>query len=281
MSPHADAADCSPVAQINSDLQHAHLELVSAHCAVHQLRLHYSAEDLARFGRRDILRKSAEAASALSDFYASIEKKVPQPEPVTASFHPSPEMIAQAVEWVASYLHEQRNRYFPISSQLSAGHKASLWPLFSPDLLDAVRVVELQGERVEVPEFFAKARALGFEPPEITHMDSLTFLDVIVFNHHITERALFHALVHTVQLKTLGLQRYSELWIQSFIRTRTHFTVPLEVHAFSLASKFLRPSANKFSVEQSVIRWIEEGRYESAPELRSSSTSKLVVPPPR
>jgi len=282
MSPHPDAAEGSPVAQLNSDLQHAHLELVSAHCAVHQLRLHYSAEDLARFGRRDVLRKSAEAASALSDFYSSIEKKVAQPEPVPASFHPSHEMIAEAVDWLASYLHEQRNRYFSLSSDLSGQRKASLRHHFSPELLDAVRVVELQGAGVEVPEFFAKARAFGFDPPEITHMDSLTFLDVLVFNHHITERALFHALIHTVQLKTLGLRRYSELWIQSFIKTRTHFTVPLEIHAFSLASKFVRPSSEKFSVEQSVLRWVEEGRYEAAARgLTSSSAPQLVVPPPR
>src|SRR3984885_7966679 len=70
--------DCAAIAQMNSELQHAQLELLSAHCASHQLRLHYSADDLANFGRRDVLRKSVEAASALHDFYSSIEKKIPQ-----------------------------------------------------------------------------------------------------------------------------------------------------------------------------------------------------------
>jgi len=63
--------------QLNSELQHAQLELLSAHCAVHQLRLHYSYDDLARLGRRDVLRKSAEAASALHEFYCDIEKRSP------------------------------------------------------------------------------------------------------------------------------------------------------------------------------------------------------------
>ena len=45
------------VLDLNSDLQQAQVELLSAHCTVHQLRLHYSSDDLARFGRREVLRR--------------------------------------------------------------------------------------------------------------------------------------------------------------------------------------------------------------------------------
>ena len=256
-----DPADRVSVMQLNSELQQAHLELLSAHCATHQLRLHYSPDDLARFGRRDVLQKSAQAASALNEFYASIENKLPQLESLPAVTQPTPAQIAQAVDWLSTYLQEQRDHYFPACGPLSAQQKALMWPYFSSALLDQVRVVELRGARVAVPEFFTQARALGFEPPEITHMDSLTFLDVIVFNQELTERALFHALVHTVQLQALGLRRYAELWVRSFIKSRTHFTVPLEVHAFSLASKFLHPSAESFSVEDQIRYWIDDDRY--------------------
>ena len=253
-------ADRVSALQLNSELHQAHLELLSAHCATHQLRLHYSADDLARFGRRDVLQKSAQAASALNEFYASIEKKLPVTQSPPAP-QPTPTQVAQAVEWLSTYLQEQREHYFPASGPLSAPQKALMWPYFSPALLDQVRVVELRGARVAVPDFFAQARALGFEPPEITHMDSLTFLDVIVFNEEWSERALFHSLVHSVQLQTLGLERYAELWVQSFIKSRTHFTVPLEVHAFSLASKFLHRAAERFSVEDHVRRWMDDNRY--------------------
>lgn len=278
MCPQHDSADGVPVRQMDSDLQHAHLELVSAHCAVHQLRLHYSADDLARFGRRDILRKSAAAASALNDFYSSLEKKIPHAEP-PAPFQPSPNQVAQAVEWVSSYLLAERERYFSTAGELNSHLKASMWPYFSADLLGRMRVIELQGARVEVPEFFANVKAFGFDPPEIPHMDSLTFLDVIVFNQRISERALFHGLVHAVQIQLLGLERYCELWIHSFIKTRTHFTVPLEVHAFSLASKFLIPSPATFSVEESVMQWIEQGRYDVAPG--NAAAAGFSVLPPR
>lgn len=279
MCPQHDSADGASVRQMNSDLQQVHLELVSAHCAVHHLRLHYSADDLASFGRRDVLRKSAQAASALHEFYIAIEKRIPQSEPATAAFQPTPAHIAQALEWLSSYLHTERERYYPASSRLSAQYRAILWPYFEPELIDQMRVVELQGARVEAPDFFAQVRALGFEPPPITHMDSLTFLDVLVFNQRVSERALFHGLVHAVQIQLLGLERYAELWIHSFIKTRTHFTVPLEVHAFSLASKFLRPSPERFSVEQSVRRWIQEGRYDVP--LGNAAAVGLSVPPPR
>jgi hypothetical protein len=256
-----DPADRVSVMQLNSELQHAQLELLSAHCATHQLRLHYSADELARFGRRDVLQKSAEAAGALNEFYSSIEKKLPPPESYLIAPQPTPAQVARAVEWLSTYLQEQREHYFPASGPLSAQQKALMWPYFSPALLDQVRVVELRGARVAVPEFFAEARTLGFEPPEITHMDSITFLDVVVFNEELSERALFHALVHTVQIQVLGRKRYAELWVHSFVNARAHFSVPLEVHAFSLASKFLHSGAERFSVEDHVRRWINENRY--------------------
>src|SRR5579871_663750 len=247
------------VLQLNSELERAQLELLNAHCATHQLRLQYSPDDLARFGRRDVLRKSAEAASAINDFYAAIANRIPRPEQATVAPPPTSEQIERAIGWLSTYLSQQREHYLDQAIPLTAPRKASLWPYFSPDLLDRVRVLDLHGARVAIPGFFSDVRALGYEPPQISHMDSLTFLDVVVFNQQLTERALFHALVHCVQIRILGLRRYAELWIQGFLRTKAHFTVPLEVHAFSLASKFLR--IERFSVEDQVLQWMEEDRY--------------------
>lgn len=261
MYSYLDPEDRVSVLQMNSELEHAQLELLSAHCAIHQLRLHYSSDDLARFGRRDVLRKSAEAASAIHKFYSAIEDRIPPDGQNSASFQPAPEQVAQAIGWLSSYLKEQQEYYLPVAGPLSAQCQAQMRPYFAHDLLGRIRVIELRGARVRVPDFFAKVRALGFEPPEITHMDSVTFLDVIAFNQRLSERALFHALVHAVQIDILGLQRYAELWVHGFLKTRTHFTVPIEVHAFSLASKFLRPMMEKFSVEDQVRRWVADDRY--------------------
>lgn len=181
-----------------------------------------------------------------------------------APSQPSPEQVAQAVQWLSSYLQEEREYYAPVAVPLSAPCRVRLHQYFAPSLLDRIRVIELRGARVRVPDFFALVRASGFEPPEITHMDSVTFLDVVAFNQTLSERALFHALVHAVQIDILGLERYAELWVQGFLKTRTHFTVPLEVHAFTLTSRFLQPAIGSFSVEDHVVRWYVDDRYESS-----------------
>lgn len=250
-----------PVGQLNAELRHAQLELLSAHCATHQLRLHYSADDLARFGRPEVLRKSAEAASAISEFYAAIEKRVPS-APRPPAFVPTEAQIAQATAWMVTYLRTQRDRYLPAAAPLSPESTFTMTPYFSAALLDRIRVIELEGARVPVPDFFAEARALGFENlPDIPHLDSVTLIDLVAFNEKLCARALFHALVHAVQIQVLGLERYAELWVRGFIRTHAAYSVPLEVHAFSLASKFLRPAPPRFSVEDDVLDWTSAHRY--------------------
>jgi hypothetical protein len=257
-----NADDRIAIVQMNSELQHAQLELLSAHCATHQLRLRFSSDDVARFGQRDILRKSIQAATALSEYYTSIERKIPSAE--TASEPPpvTEKRIQQAVEQVASYLREQREHYFQVGTPLTNHQKALMWPHFSATLLDRVRIVELAGSRVPNPLFYQEYRALGFANlPEIAHMHSLTFLDVVVFNEKITERTLFHGLVHAVQFEVLGLARYTDLFVRSFVNTKLHFSVPLEAHAFSLESKFASTPASRFSVEEQVRLWVKQARY--------------------
>src|SRR5579863_573316 len=182
------------VLNLNSDLQQAQVELLSAQCAVHQLRLHYSSADLARFGHREVLQKSAQAASALHEFYREIENKLPVAKTNKSAVDPAPEQVQQAVEWLSQYLLEQREQYAAVAGPLQPEQKAHMWPYFTPALLDQILVIELHGARVAVPKFFSEIRAQGFEPPEITHMESVTFLDVIAFNQQLSERALFHAL---------------------------------------------------------------------------------------
>jgi hypothetical protein len=258
-----DAGERISVVQLNSELRHAQLELVSAHCAAHQLRLRYSLDDLARLGHRDLLRKSADAASALHEFYQHIDQRLPKIQGQGELFpRITAEQAAQAAQWTAAYLRQQREHYFPAARPLDVAVKFAIAAYFPAGLLERVRVVELHGERVAPPEFLAEARALGFENlPDIPHMESLTFLDVIAFNEKLSERAIFHALVHTLQIQILGLERYAELWVRGFLKSKAHFTVPLEVHAFSLASKFLKPGGEKFSVEDQVLHWAAADLY--------------------
>jgi hypothetical protein len=250
------------IAHMNSQLQHAQLELLSADCAVQQLRLRFTTDDLARFGHRDVLRKSVRTAASLNEYYSSIEKKFADGEAAPCGIQISETRIAEAVTRISTHLREQRENYFRSAVPLSNRQKATMWPYFSSDLLDRVRILELNGKRVPNPPFYEEARALGFANlPEWTHMRSLTFLDVVVFNETLDERSLFHGLVHVVQFDVLGLDRYCELFVRAFVNTKLHCSVPLEAHAFSLESKFAEMPSERFSVEERVRLWIRQGRY--------------------
>ena len=259
-----DPEDRVAIVQMNAELRHAQLELLSAECATHQLRLRFSNENVARYGQRDVLRKAIVAAGVLNNYYSSVERQIPRDaalaEAVGASFNE--QQMAQATALVLAYLREQRDRYYPSGEPVSAEHKAVMRPFFSPGILDRVRVVELRGERMPNPSFYTDAKALGLtDLPQITHMASLTFIDVVVFNDRLTERALFHGLVHAVQFQILGVERYTRAFVSSFLRTTTHFTVPLEAQTFALESKFAQDPALGFSVEEQVRLWLREDRY--------------------
>jgi len=251
------------IVQMNAELRHAELELMSAHCATYKLRLRFSTEDLARFGRRDVLRKSIETASALNEYFSSIEKQIPAEDTIPAASSELTEAkLLQAIDCVASYLRNERNEHLPSAVPLNDQQKYLMGPYFQADLLDKVRIVELRGARLPNPPFYTQAKEMGFANlPDIAHMNSMTFLDVLVFNEQLVERSLFHALVHAVQFQVLGIERYAELFVRNFVNTRFHFLVPLEAHAFFLESKFARPAGEKFSVEDQVHLWAKQNRY--------------------
>ena len=238
------------IVQMNAALRHAQLELLSAHCVTHQLRQRFSVEDLARYGQRDVLRKSVETARFLSEYYSSIQDKIPGEEETISMPAPdlSEDKVREGIDLLSSWLRQQRERYFPSGVPLPEQPKTVMGRYFSQSLLDRVRVVELDGRRLPNPPFYEEAKTFLANLPDLTHMASLTFLDVVVFNEKLAERPLFHALVHAVQVQVLGVERYAELWIRGFVNTKLHFTVPLEAHAFSLESKFVVPGHESFSV---------------------------------
>ncbi len=256
--------DRAAIVQMNAALRHAQLELLSAHCVTHQLRMRFSIEDLARHGQRDVLRKSVETAQFLSEYYSSIQDKIPSEEAAISTSAPdlSEDKVREGIDLLSSWLRQQREHYLASALPLPEQHKALMGRYFSASLLDQVRVVELEGQRLPNPPFYEEAKAFLENLPDLTHMASLTFLDVVVFNEKLAERSLFHALVHAVQVQVLGLERYAELFVRGFVNTKLHFTVPLEAHAFSLESKFVRPGQESFSVEDQVRLWLQQGRYE-------------------
>ena len=87
--------DRAAIVQMNAALRHAQLELLSAHCVTHQLRQRFSIEDLARHGQPDVLHKSVETAKFLSEYYSSIQDKIPSEEETISM--PAPDLSEDKV----------------------------------------------------------------------------------------------------------------------------------------------------------------------------------------
>lgn len=68
------------VARLKADIAAARIELLSAHCAADRIRLHYSVQDIVRFGERSDLKKAITYAGALCRFFSQLEAQFQQRE---------------------------------------------------------------------------------------------------------------------------------------------------------------------------------------------------------
>jgi len=171
-------------------------------------------------------------------------------------------VIGDAIARFSAYLMAERERYRPQGRSLSADEKALFGRFFSPELLGQIRVVVLSGSRLENPPFHEEAKALGVRNlPDMPHKATATFLDVIVFNDHISGRELFHALVHAAQVHVLGARLFAELFVREVMRARSYSLAPLKAQAFALEAQFAADAERAFSVEDQVRTWLNEARY--------------------
>jgi hypothetical protein len=71
-----DPKDRAKIVRLTADVRSVGVELLSAMCAADRLRLHYSPEDIARYGERHVLQKAIASVNALSDYFSAIAKKL-------------------------------------------------------------------------------------------------------------------------------------------------------------------------------------------------------------
>ena len=174
----------------------------------------------------------------------------------------SEERVAEMVSGVAAYLRQEREVYFRASEPLAPGLRSAVQPFFSKSLLERVRTVVLKGARIPPPPFYSEAIALsGGSFPDFVHLASVTYLDIIVFHDEIALRTMFHGLVHAAQMAFLGIDRYTDLYVRGFERSRSWIAIPLEAQAYQLDTRFAMSPAAVFSVEDEVKSWDEQGRY--------------------
>ncbi len=170
--------------------------------------------------------------------------------------------LAEMVTGVAAYLRQEREIYFRASEPLMPSWRTAVQPYFSKSLLKRMRTVVLKGARIPPPPFYSEAIALsGGSFPDFVHLASVTYLDIVVFHDEIVLRTMFHGLVHAAQMAFLGLDRYTDLYVRGFVKSRSWIAIPLEAQAYQLDARFAMSPPAAFSVEEEVKTWAEQGRY--------------------
>ena len=168
--------------------------LLSAECATDRLRLRFSAEDIVLLWRTgSIAQGSRVGHRACTTTTAHIARQVSDPNsiapPRASSFQE--EKVLAAIDQCASIPQDQRKEYRPQGLPLGTDQHSKMKPFFRLALLAGIRIVELRNHRIPNPPFYAKAKTLGFTNlPELAHMASLTFDDVVVFPSEINGPAL-------------------------------------------------------------------------------------------
>lgn len=171
-------------------------------------------------------------------------------------------VIQGAISRLYTYLKGERERYWAQGRLLNAESRALFGRFFTQELLHEIRVVALTGRRLANPPFYNVAKRLGIANlPDLAHTASVTYLDVIVFNEQMTNRALFHALVHAAQVKVFGPRFFSELYVRGVMRVRSYSLAPMKAQAFGLDTRFAANPKEAFSVEGEIRRWFNEARY--------------------
>jgi hypothetical protein len=160
------------------------------------------------------------------------------------------------------YISEQRSRFWERGTNLSREQVSRLSAFFRADLLNSIRLFELEDERVPNPPFYPMLRAMGFDNlPDFALMAAVTFRDVIVSNEPCSEGVLFHELAHAEQYRQLGVGHFAELYVRGFLSGGGYDGIPLEVNAFSLGTRFEDGHEAHFSVETEVSSWIRRGAF--------------------
>jgi hypothetical protein len=174
------------------------------------------------------------------------------------------EQVAWIVKEVTAYIQKQRRLFIARAVRLNPNQKAALQSFFPASALDSARVLVLTRERVPNPCFYAQLLAMGFTSeslPDFSQMVAVTFVDTIVSHGLVTDRTLFHELVHGVQYAKLGLDTFAAKYVTGFLNGGSYEAIPLEMNAYELDARFAEAPMNNFSVEIEVQRWIDAGKF--------------------
>lgn len=174
----------------------------------------------------------------------------------------TPEELKSLVAAFSTFLWNNREQFWNQSVPLRDSQRELLQGYFGQTLLEQIRVHELKNQTLITPGFYELLREWGFnELPDFAAIEAITFVDVIVFASPMSNRTLFHEMVHAEQFRQFGLEGLARLYVSGFLKSGTYEAIPLEIQAYGLGAQFETEPRRPFSVEEEVHRWMHEGKF--------------------
>jgi hypothetical protein len=169
-------------------------------------------------------------------------------------------MIERAPVWVAA----QRDAFLPASNAVSEEDRVVLSAYLGSAVLQSARLAWV--DEIPNPDFYAEIERAGLPRPlDFRLMTAITYVDTIVVSRSQFEGPgswrplLFHELVHVVQYRVLGLERFVADYVQGWAANGCFYeAIPLERMAYRLQARFDR-AESRFSVEGEVVRELAAG----------------------
>ena len=164
-------------------------------------------------------------------------------------------MVARAPAWVAA----ERDAFLPASNPISEEDRVVLSAYLGPAVLQSARLAWI--DEIPNPDFYAEIERAGLPRPlDFRLMTAITFVDTIVVSRSQYEGPgswrplLFHELVHVVQYRILGVERFVSEYVRGWASNGCFYeAIPLERMAYALEKRFGR-GEHRFSVEAEVVR---------------------------
>jgi hypothetical protein len=161
--------------------------------------------------------------------------------------------------WVAA----QREAFQSKSNPISEQDRTVLCHYFGHAVLQGSRLA--WADEIANPDFYADLERAGQPIPlDFRLMTGITFVDTIVISRSQFEGPatwrplLFHELIHVVQYRVLGLDRFVQEYLNGWARNGFFYeSIPLERMAYELQGRFDRASGG-FSAESEVVRALEK-----------------------
>ncbi len=150
-------------------------------------------------------------------------------------------MITNGISWVST----QREAHRPNARELTNEEKEAMQGFFTSETIDDARIGFVPV--LENPDFFTVLENAGHTISlDFRLMSGITFVDTILISEEMRDSAegrwrplLFHELVHVVQYKLLGLEKFMQLYVHGWATNGYQYAqIPLEVQAYRLQAEF-------------------------------------------